>query len=234
MSKLLNSQTPLKKIIHQNRTKMKKVKSILAGLMCLALTSCGTMGTTGSGSSMGDILGSVLGAVTNGQTIGNVLTSVIGLDRPTQAELIGSWRYYQPGVAFMSENLLAKAGGEVAAATAREKLAGYYNGLGISAANTQLTFTREGQFSGMVDGKSISGTYTYDERECKITLKTLLFSMPAYAKKTTSGISILFESKKLLTVLQTVAAISGNTNLQTIGDLSKNYDGIRMGFDMKR
>ena len=122
----------------------------------------------------------------------------------------------------------------MAATTAREKLATYYNGLGITSGNTRLTFTQDGQFSGMVDGKSISGTYTYDENECKITLKTLLFSMPAYAKKNTSGISILFESKKLLTVLQTVAAVSGNTNLQTIGDLSKNYDGIRMGFDMKR
>ena len=64
---------------------MKKAKTILAGLVCLALTSCGSLGTTGSGSGMGDILGSVLGAVTNGQTIGNVLSSVIGLDKPTQA-----------------------------------------------------------------------------------------------------------------------------------------------------
>lgn len=64
---------------------MKKAKTILAGLVCLALTSCGSLGTTGSGSGMGDILGSVLGAVTNGQTIGNVLSSVIGLDKPTQS-----------------------------------------------------------------------------------------------------------------------------------------------------
>lgn len=204
---------------------------MVAGLVCMALTACGTLGGTDS-TGVGNILGSVLGAVTNGQTIGNVLTSVIGLDKPSQADLIGTWRYYQPGVAFTSENLLAKAGGEVAATTAREKLASYYSGLGISAANTQLTFTQDGQFSGKVDGKAISGTYTYDESECKLTLKTLLFSMPAYTKKNSSGISILFESKKLLTVLQTVAAVSGNTNLQTIGDLSKNYDGIRMGFDM--
>ena len=46
--------------------------------------------------------------------------------------------------------------------------------------------------------------------------------------------SILFESKKMLSVLQTVAAISGNSSLQTIGDLSKNYDGVRIGFDMSR
>ena len=83
-------------------------------------------------------------------------------------------------------------------------------------------------------GKSISGTYTYDPNTCQIQMKTLFFTLPAYAKKTTTGMSILFESKKLLSVLQTLAAISGNSSLQTIGDLSKNYDGVRIGFDMSR
>lgn len=212
---------------------MKKTKSILAGLAVLALTACGTMGT-GDSSGLGNILGSVLGAATNGQTIGNILTSVIGLDKPTQADLIGTWQYRQPGAAFTSENLLAKAGGEVAATTVKEKLASYYSSMGIKSSNTVLQFTQDGQFAGKVAGKSISGTYTYDQNTCQIQLKTLFFTLPAYAKKTTTGMSILFESKKLLSVMQTIAAISGNSSLQTIGDLSKNYDGVRIGFDMSR
>lgn len=212
---------------------MKKTKSILAGLAVLALTACGTMGT-GDSSGLGNILGSVLGAATNGQTIGNILTSVIGLDKPTQADLIGTWQYRQPGAAFTSENLLAKAGGEVAATTVKEKLASYYSSMGIKSSNTMLQFTQDGQFAGKVAGKSISGTYTYDQNTCQIQLKTLFFTLPAYAKKTTTGMSILFESKKLLSVMQTIAAISGNSSLQTIGDLSKNYDGVRIGFDMSR
>ena len=31
-----------------------------------------------------------------------------------------------------------------------------------------------------------------------------------------------------------MSAMSGSKDLQTIGDLSKNYDGVRVGFDMKR
>ena len=212
---------------------MKKMKSILAGLAVLTLTACGTLGT-GDNSGIGNILGSVLGAATDGQTIGNILTSVIGLDKPSQADLIGTWQYRQPGAAFTSENLLAKAGGEVAATTVKEKLASYYNGVGIKSSNTVLQFTQDGQFAGKVAGKSISGTYTYDPNTCQIQMKTLFFTLPAYAKKTTTGMSILFESKKLLSVLQTLAAISGNSSLQTIGDLSKNYDGVRIGFDMSR
>ena len=208
---------------------MKKARIFLAGLACLALASCGTMGD-GSGG----VLGNIFGPAASGQSLGNILISVIGLDKPSQAELIGTWHYTQPGVAFTSENLLARAGGEVAAAKIREELNTYYKQFGVSSSNTVIQFNQDNTFSGKILGKSISGTYTYDQQTCQITLKTLLFTMPAYTKRTVNGMSVLFESKKLLTVLQTVAAISGNATLQTIGDLSTNYNGVRLGFDMNR
>jgi len=31
-----------------------------------------------------------------------------------------------------------------------------------------------------------------------------------------------------------MAALSGNDTVQKVGKLSKNYDGIRLGFDMKK
>lgn len=43
-----------------------------------------------------------------------------------------------------------------------------------------------------------------------------------------------FESKKLLTLIQTLSAMSGNTTIASIGEISKNYDGVRLGFDMKQ
>ena len=197
------------------------------------LTACGPMGTGTSGSN-GSVLGEVLGAMTDGQTLGNILKSVIGLDKPTQQQLVGAWKYRQPGVAFTSDNLLAKAGGEVAATKAKEKLQTYYQSLGISSANTQITIGADNNFSAKIAGKSFSGTYAYDASQCKLTLSTMLFTIPCYVKGTTVGMSYLFESKKLLTLLQTLAALSGNKDLNTLGDLSKNYDGIRMGFDMSK
>ena len=208
---------------------MKKARIFLAGLACLALASCGTMGD-GSGG----VLGNIFGPAASGQSLGNILISVIGLDKPSQAELIGTWRYTQPGVAFTSENLLAKAGGEVAAAKIREELNTYYKQFGVSSSNTVIQFNQDNTFTAKILGKTICGNFTYDQQTCQITLKTLLFTMPAYTKRTVNGMSILFESKKLLTVLQTVAAISGNATLQTIGDLSTNYNGVRLGFDMKK
>ena len=200
---------------------MKKVVLGLAAFTCLAIASCGNMNQ-------------VLSAMTNGTGVINAISSVIGLDKVKAQNLIGSWKYSAPGCAFTSENLLAKAGGEVAAVQIEEKLLPYYQQVGLSANNTYITFNEDGTFSSKIAGTPFSGNYTFDEATQKITLKGLLLSVNCYAKKELNGISILFEAKKLLTVLQTMSAMSGNKDLQTIGDLSKNYDGVRVGFDMKR
>ena len=215
---------------------MKKASFIAAGLLSMALISCGGLGSTanGNGSSTGNILGEILGAATNGQTIGNAIGSILGIDKPAEGDLYGTWKYSQPGVAFTSDNALAKAGGEVAATEARTKLTQVYGKVGLNKANTQLAIKDDKTFSAKISGKPISGTWQYDSSTQKLTLKTLLFSIPVYAKKTTTGMSFLMESKKLMTFLQTIASMSGNSGLQTIGDLSKNFDGVRLGFDMSR
>ena len=199
---------------------MRKIYLLLVAVVSMLMTSCGNMNQ-------------VLSAIQNGSVI-NAITSVIGLDKVSAQNLIGSWTYNGPGCAFTSENLLAKAGGEVAAAQIEEKVKPYYQQVGISASNTQITFKQDGTFSSKIAGTNFSGTYTFDESSQQIKLKGMILSLNCYTKREINGISILFEAKKLLTVLQTMSALSGNSNLQTIGDLSKQYDGVRVGFDMKR
>ncbi|MBR1447273.1 MAG: DUF4923 family protein [Prevotella sp.] len=208
---------------------MKKNILILA-TAALIVSSCGfgTMGTTTGSQSTNTV-------ATAGGALGSILTSVLGLDKMTQANLVGTWTYSQPGCAFTSENLLAKAGGEVAAAEIKSKLQPTFQKVGISSSNTQVTFKQDGTFTAKIAGKSWSGTYTYDESTSKITMTGLLLNINCYAKRNTNGIALLFEASKLLTMLQTMSALSGggNSTLGTISEISKNYDGLRVGFDMK-
>ena len=110
----------------------------------------------------------------------------------------------------------------------------YYDKAGISVTNTYAVFDANGYYTVCVGGKKFSGKYTFDEANAKITLKGLLFDINCYAKREYGGIALLFESKKLLTVLQTMAALSNDDTYKKFGELSKNYDGIRIGFDMKK
>ena len=206
---------------------------IMAAAMLLTFSGCNmptsTTSTSGSSAnSTGGILGEILGAATN------AISSVIGLNKLTKSKLVGTWKYEGPGCAFTSQNALAKAGGEIVATQIEEKLSAEYAKLGFKKSNTYITFNEDGTFSGKVDGKSLSGNWTFDENTQALKLSGLLLSLNGYATRNASGISILFESKKILTLLQTVAALSGNSTLSTIGDISKNYDGVRVGFDMAK
>ena len=153
--------------------KKNRIKIGVMSIACMALVSCGNMSQ-------------VMSAMTNGTGIANAIKSVIGLDKVKQC-------------AFMSENLLAKAGGEMAAVQIEEKLLPYYQQVNVSSNNTQITFKEDGTFSSKIVGTPFNGKYTFDEESQKITLKGLFLSVNCYAKKELGGISILFEANKLLT-----------------------------------
>ena len=184
----------------------------------LAISLVWMGGMTAQAASQKDITGSIMGILGNNnkaKTAGNVLNSVLGTDKVTERNLIATWTYDEPGVAFTSNNVLAKAGGELAAAQAKYKLKSYFQQAGIKQSNTQFTFTNDKKFTGKLYGQSFNGTWTFNSKTQQVVLKTMLLTIPVYVKKT-------------------VAKLSGNEALQTLGTLSQNYDGIRMGFDMKK
>ena len=174
---------------------------------------------------------------TGSSIISGILNNVIGSATFSQADLCAhTWKYSKPGCAFTSENLLAKAGGEIAASKIEEDLSKYYSKFGFSKSNTYFTFKTDGTFAAKIDGKSWSGTYTFDEKTHAIQLKGLLLSMSGFATRTTNGISLLFEQKKLLTLIKTLSKLNltGSTTMSAVSSIVDNYDGVRIGFEMAK
>ena len=204
-----------------------------------AATSTST--TSNAGSAVAGILGAVLGGNSNSSSsagssiINGILNNVIGSGTFSKQDLCAhTWKYSKPGCAFTSENLLAKAGGEIAANKVEEKLGEYYSKFGFSGSNTYFTFKTDGTFAAKIDGKSWQGNYTFDEKTHAIQMKGLLLSMSGYATKTTNGISLLFDQTKLLNLIKTMGALKGSSTLSAIGTIANNYDGMRVGFEMSK
>ena len=200
-----------------------------------------TSTTSNAGSSIAGILGAVLGGNSNSSSsagssiINGILNNVIGSGTFSQQDLCAhTWKYSKPGCAFTSENLLAKAGGEIAANKVEEKLGEYYSKFGFSGSNTYFTFKTDGTFAAKIDGKSWQGNYTFDEKTHAIQMKGLILSMSGYATKTTNGISLLFDQKKLLNLIKTIGSLKGNSTLSALGTIANNYDGMRVGFEMTK
>lgn len=200
--------------------------------------------SSNTSSTIANVLGGLLGAATGntsgstssaGSIIGGLLNNVIGSGTFSKEDLCAhTWKYSKPGCAFTSENLLAKAGGEIAASKVEEKLSTYYNKFGFSSSNTQFTFTTDGNFSAQIDGKPWQGSYTFDEKTHAIQLKGLLLSASGYATKTTNGISLLFDQKKLLNLIKMLSAFKGSSTLSAVGTIANSYDGMCVGFEMTK
>lgn len=248
--KKTTKKTSKKKTTTKKTTAKKTTSSSTATSSAAASApTTSTSATTNSGYSAGSVVAGVLGGLLGGGTtttgssstgssiINGILNNVIGSATFSQADLCAhTWKYSKPGCAFTSENLLAKAGGEIAANKIEEDLSKYYTKFGFSKSNTYFTFKTDGTFAAKIDGKSWSGTYTFDEKTHAIQLKGLLLSASGFATRTTNGISLLFEQKKLLTLVKTLSKLNltGSTTMSAVSSIVDNYDGVRVGFEMTK
>ena len=244
--KTSKKKTTTKKTTAKKTTAKKTTSSSTATSSAAAstpTTSTSTSATTNSGYSAGSVVAGVLGGLLGGGTttgssiINGILNNVIGSATFSQADLCAhTWKYSKPGCAFTSENLLAKAGGEIAASKVEEDLSKYYSKFGFSKSNTYFTFKTDGTFAAKIDGKSWNGTYTFDEKTHAIQLKGLLLSASGFATRTANGISLLFEQKKLLTLIKTLSKLNltGSTTMSAVSSIVDSYDGVRIGFEMTK
>lgn len=249
--KKTTKKTSKKKTTTKKTTAKKTTSSSTATSSAAAstpTTSTSTSATTNSGYSAGSVVAGVLGGLLGGGTttgssstgssiINGILNNVIGSATFSQADLCAhTWKYSKPGCAFTSENLLAKAGGEIAASKIEEDLSKYYSKFGFSKSNTYFTFKTDGTFAAKIDGKSWNGIYTFDEKTHAIQLKGLLLSASGFATRTANGISLLFEQKKLLTLVKTLSKLNltGSTTMSAVSSIVDNYDGVRIGFEMTK
>ena len=234
-----------KKSSSKKTTSKKTTTSTAAASTATTSTASNTAATANSAATVAGVLGAILGGNSSsnssnsgsssaGSIINGILNNVIGSGTFKQADLCHTWKYSKPGCAFTSENLLAKAGGEIAANKIENQLEEYYKKFGFSSSNTYFTFNTDGTFSAKIDGKAWNGNYTFDEKTHAIQMKGLLLSASGYATKTTNGISLLFDQKKLLNLIKALSAFKGSSTLSAVGSIANNYDGMRVGFEMTK
>lgn len=237
--KTTNKKTSTKKTTSAASNTTAATTTTAAATTSNSATSTST--TSNAGSSIAGILGAVMGGSSNSSSsagssiINGILNNVIGSGTFSKQDLCAhTWKYSKPGCAFTSENLLAQAGGEIAANKVEEKLGEYYSKFGFSGSNTYFTFNTDGTFAAKIDGKSWQGNYTFDEKTHAIQMKGLILSMSGYATKKANGISLLFDQKKLLNLIKTIGSLKGSSTLSALGTIANNYDGMRVGFEMTK
>ena len=167
--------------------------------------------------------------------LSGVAKAVVGNRATTASSIIGTWTYSGPECQFESENLLAKAGGEMAAKEVEEKMIAVYNKVGMN--NIRYTFNEDGTYSYQMKKRTVTGSYVFDDAAKTITMTGKLgLKTVAYVTVTGNDMSMVFKADKLMSILKTItgAASKVNSTAATINSVAEAYDGLMLGFELKK
>lgn len=167
--------------------------------------------------------------------LSGVAKAVVGNKATTASSIIGTWTYSGPECQFESENLLAKAGGEMAAKEVEEKMIAVYNKVGMN--NIRYTFNEDGTYSYQMKKRTVTGSYVFDDAAKTITMTGKLgLKTVAYVTVTGNDMSMVFKADKLMSILKTItgAASKVNSTAAIINSVAEAYDGLMLGFELKK
>ena len=201
----------------------------MAGALCLA-------GQTASAQSLTDLLKKVTDNDVVKNVVENVVENVTGTTLPVDVK--GTWTYSGTAVKFESDDILKSTAASLAASQVEDKLDQYVAKVGIKAGTFSFTFKEDKTFTATVKGKSFNGTYTLSEDYKTISLqfgKTFgLKPFTAAVSATSSQLDLLFQADKLLELLGKLTSSSSNSTLKTVGTLVNQYDGMKLGLELKK
>ena len=205
-------------------------------LSTLLLSSCGTtsLGTQGTGLLSGANAGTTGGAVS---ALGSVLTGLLGgSSAVTASDLQGTWTYRKADCVFETQNLLLKAGGEMAATKIESQLESQLSKVGITPGACSFTFNSDGTYAATIGQYNLTGNYTLNTKSNTLTMTYLagIGRISPKVVKTGATISLLFEGDKLLSMVQKVGKLTSNSTVNSLSSLINSYDGMLVGMQLSK
>ena len=175
------------------------------------------------------------------ETVQKVVSSVTGGQSVTVASLQGTWTYVDPAVQLGSDNTLKQIAGSAATTELEKKLKEQCAKVGIVEGVFNYTFHEDSTFTSALKKGSLKGTYSVNEAEKTIaftytagTSDRAIYTLTASTVLAGDNLTLLFNADKLLTFLTKVASLTSNSTFQSLSQLAEQYDGLMLGFDLKK
>lgn len=182
-------------------------------------------------------LNDILGKVVNNSTVSDIVEKVTGVDL-LKGDINGTWNYAGSAVKLESEDLVKSTTAGIAATQIEKKLDEFLVKTGLEAGTFSFTFKEDNTFYTTVKEKDFNGTYTLSEDGKTINLKygksLSSTGITATAQINAETFELLFKADKFLDLIQKLTANTTNTTLKTLGTLAGQYDGMKIGIELKK
>ncbi len=188
----------------------------------------------------GQAYGQSLKDLLNSSAVKDAVTSVTGGKKLTVENLAGTWTYTNPAVQLEGDNALKNVAGSVAAGELEKKLKTFWAKVGIVEGMFNYVFNNDSTFTNALKKKTLKGTFSVNPDEKTVELKYALggklkvTTLTAHVVISGDELSLLFNADKLLDFLSKISSISDNTTLKMVNKLASEYDGMMLGFELKK
>lgn len=188
----------------------------------------------------GDMYGQSLKDILKSGKVKDAVTSVTGGKKLTLQTIQGTWTYVNPTLQLKGDNALKNIAGSVASSEAEKMMKEYCAKVGIVEGMFNYVFNGDSTFSNALKNKQLKGTYALNADEGTITLnyslggKLKITTLTAHVVLSEDQLTLLFNADKLLGFLSKISSVSNNSTLKTINKLAEQYDGMMLGFELKK
>lgn len=168
--------------------------------------------------------------------LSGVVQTVVGDKATTETSLIGTWNYVGPDCQLKGDDILKNIGGVAAGEEVEKKMEALYVKTGLNT--IQYTFNEDNTCSYTIKGKKIEGTYEFNPEAKTVTITTGRFGVKTVANVVTLGsnMSFVFDANKIFSVVKTITGVAStvNTSASAINQLIEQFDGMMIGFELKK
>lgn len=174
--------------------------------------------------------------------LGGMLGSLTSTSKFSVDDLVGQWSYQSPAISFKSDQALNKIGGAAASAAVEEKMAPYYQRIGLNnmTLNVEKVDTTY-NFTMKMSRVNLSGTITKNGDDGLLTFhfkamgKINLGKVSAKAEKSMNNVlSLTFDVSRFVKIIDAVASRTNLSSAKTLSSLLNSYDGIYAGAKLKK
>ena len=217
---------------------MKKYSLIIVAALLLMTQSCAQYNVTSNkGASTEKSEGSSASSSSSTSALGSFLGSIFASDKVELSQLVGTWNYYGPAVGFQSDDVLKKIGGSAASAAIEKELETYYNKLGLNnlilTIDENANFTLKAKlitFKGVIE-KGDNGMFIFN---IKALGSINLGRLEVYTTLSGKTLSLTCDAEKFVALAKKIMSITNNSTLQSVISLLESYDGVTVGFKLRK
>lgn len=229
---------------------MKKIAVIVAAAMLFGANAnaqsilSGLKGLLGGSSETAATTDQSKDAAVTASSILDMATAILGnaVGKAPSFSLVGDWTYTGSAVALTGKTMLAQVGAAAAQTTMQEKVDSYLAKVGIVSGAMKFSFTADNNFVCTFGNKTLTGTWSYDPATNATHLyfgKIMKYlQMDGIVKTTAEGCQMLFTADKFLEFAKNFLSVlktkNASSTVETISALLENYEGLYIGFNLKK